>query len=51
MSNYYNKQNKSGKKKELDKIFEKHGMTAAGALIEIERRKKIRKANEKKRGH
>jgi hypothetical protein len=42
---------KSGAKQELDKIFKTYGMTAAGALREIKRRKKIRKTHEKKRGH
>ena len=42
---------KSGKQQELDKIFKQYGITASGALRERKKRKKIRKANEKKRGH
>jgi len=45
------KKQKSGKQQELDKIFKKYGMTAAGALRERKKRNAIRKAHEKKRGH
>ena len=45
------KKERNGRKRELNKIFKKYGMTAAGALRERAKRDAIRKAHEKKRGH